>query len=342
MGLCVPPAAPRLGGAPTSATPAAPSGSTVPWVCRANSTGLSTQRCNYRWVTARAPTPAPRQPPHVMADARGRGRGVSAPRGSQLSLRPECRPQSWWALSGRRGWGAVTAAGRGRGRNGDTQPGTGGGSGRVLPWAASIRRWGRSGDGGGAPHAAPHYGFSTAFYYKTGSGPARRAVPEPRTRRSGPGAVRCRREAQRPTASRMRRLVSARARWLWARASSRRCRRRWNVRSMESGGSSLRVLHGSAGSGGHGASDLPSAAGTPEPGPSGPSGRAGRGAAGNGRHSSSRTVSSARRISARPHLRGRGSARSPHPTGLPRGRAPPRPVPHRPAPPRPVPPVPLR
>lgn len=129
VGLCVPPAAPRLGGAPTSATPAAPSGSTVPWVCRANSTGLSTQRCNYRWVTARAPTPAPRQPPHVMADARGRGRGVSAPRGSQLSLRPECRPQSWWALSCRRGWGAVTAAGRGRGRNGDTQPGTGGARG---------------------------------------------------------------------------------------------------------------------------------------------------------------------------------------------------------------------
>ena len=343
VGLCVPPAAPRLGGAPTSATPAAPSGSTVPWVCRANSTGLSTQRCNYRWVTARAPTPAPRQPPHVTADARGRGRGVSAPRGSQLSLRPECRPQSWWALSGRRGWGAVTAAGRGRGRNGDTQPGTGGGSGRVLPWAASIRRWGRSGDGGGAPHAAPHYGFSTAFYYKTGSGPARRAVPEPRTRRSGPGAVRCRREAQRPTASRMRRLVSARARWLWARASSRRCRRRWNVRSMESGGSSLRVLHGSAGSGGHGASDLPSAAGTPEPGPSGPS--AG-GAGGGGERAAQQQQNGEQRP---PHLGSsapagpRVSAESAPDGASPRPSAPPaRPAPHRPAPPRPVPPVPLR
>lgn len=58
-GLCAPPAAPCLGGAPTSATPTAPSGSTVPWVHRANSAGLSTQHCNYRWVTACAPTPLP-------------------------------------------------------------------------------------------------------------------------------------------------------------------------------------------------------------------------------------------------------------------------------------------
>lgn len=206
----------------------------------------------------------------------------------------------------------------------------------------NIRSWGCGADGNDVPHASPHYGFSTAFYYKIGAEPSRGAVPQPRTHRSGPGAVRCRRGAQRPTASRMRRLVSARARSLCARASSRRCRRRWNVRSMESGGSSLLALHGSAGSGGHSASDLPSAAGIPEPGtsgPSGPSGRAGRGAAGNGRHSSSRTVSSARRISARPHLRGRGSARSPHPTGLPRGRA--SPVPPRPVPLRPAPPVPL-